>query len=116
MKDWFRTGRSIMLMAAAWNVFDALLHVAIDEIDVLRMAGNVVVLAATGLTSRPGVPDSFTAAVAAVIVLALNLAFFIGRGEVPAPAFVLVVVSLVLVGGAAWRFRAEEHEAGGAGV
>lgn len=64
-----------MLAAAAWNIVDSLLHVAIDEIDPVRMAGNGVVLAATVLTSVPGVPHSIAAAVAAVIVVLLNVAF-----------------------------------------
>lgn len=115
MKEWFRTGRSIMVVAAAWNILDALLHVAIDEIDLLRMAGNAVVLVATLLTYRPGVRGAIVAAVAAAIVAALNLAFFIDRGEVPVAAFVLVTVSLVLLGVAAWRFRAEEGKAGATG-
>lgn len=114
MKERFRTGRSIMVVAAAWNIFDALLHVAIDEIDPLRMAGNAVVLVATALTYRSGVPGAIVAAVAAAIVVALNLAFFIDRGEVPVAAFVLVTASLMLLGVAAWRFPAEEVEAGAA--
>lgn len=112
MRKWFRTGRSVMAVAAAWNIFDALLHVAIDEIDLLRMAGNAVVLVVTALAYRPGVPGAVVAAVAAAIVVALNLAFFIDRGEVPPAAFVLVAVSLVLLGVAVGRFRAEEHEVG----
>jgi hypothetical protein len=31
MKKWFWTGRSVIVVAAAWNIFDALLHVAIDD-------------------------------------------------------------------------------------
>lgn len=112
MKERFRTGRSIMVVAAAWNILDALLHVAIDEIDPLRMAGNAVVLVATALTYRPGLPGATVAAVAAAIVVALNVAFFIERGEVPVAAFVLVTVSLVLLVAAVVRFRGEEHEAG----
>ena len=111
MKEWFRTGRSIMMVTTAWNIFDALLHVAIAEIDPLRMAGNAVVLVAAALTYRPGVPGATVAAVAAAIVVALNVAFFIGRGEVPVAAFVLVTVSVVLLVVAVVRFRAEEHEA-----
>lgn len=110
MKELFGTGRSIMAVAAAWNIFDALLHVAIDEIDPLRMAGNAVVLVATALSHRPAVPGATTAAVAAAIVVALNVAFFIDRGEVPPAAFVLVAVSLVLLVVAVVRFRAEEQE------
>ena len=112
MSGLFRTGQSIMLVAAAWNVLDALLHVAIDEVDPLRMAGNAVVLVATGLTYvvKPGAPRAIVAAGAAVIVAALNLAFFIDGGEVPVAAFVLVAVSLVLLGLASWRFRSGEPE------
>ncbi len=110
MKNWFRNGRSIMVVAAAWNIFDALLHVAIDQIDPLRMAGNAVVLVATLLVYRPGVPGAMMAGLAAAIVVALNLAFFIDRGDVPMAALVLVAVSLVLLGAAVWRYRAEEHE------
>ncbi len=111
MKEWFRTGRSVMVVAAAWNILDALLHVAIDEIDPLRMAGNAVVLVATALTYRPAVPGATVAAVAAVAVVALNVAFFIDRGAVPVAAFVLVAVCLVLLAVAVVRFRGEEHGA-----
>ena len=111
MKEWFRTGRSVMVVAAAWNIFDALLHVAIDEIDPLRMAGNAVVLTATALTYRPDVAAAIVAAVAAAIVVALNIAFFIDRGDLPPAAFVLVTVCLVLLAVAIQRFRAGEHKA-----
>ncbi len=99
-----------MVVTAAWT-FDALLHVAIDEIDPLRMAGNAVVLTATALTYRPDVPGALVAAVAAAIVVALNIAFFINRGEVPPAAFVLVTVCLILLAVAVQRFRAGEHKA-----
>lgn len=91
--------RVVLVLAtvlALLTVFDVVLHVAIDQVEPLRISGNVVVLVAAlavlvvPLARRPWVP-----AAAGTISLVLNLVFIVLDGIGPLGA-VLVAVSTAL--------------------
>ena len=113
-----RDGRVAVLAAVLWNVFDALVHVVIDLVEPLRIAGNVAVLVAAVLVlvaDRLGGWVRLAAAICGIgagLVLGFNLSFvMINIGEshivVILGSIVFVLVSLALMVWAAYRFIAE---------
>jgi hypothetical protein len=42
-------GRVLAVAAAAWSLFDALVHVAVDQVEPVRIAGNLAGIAAAAL-------------------------------------------------------------------
>ncbi len=101
-----------MIVVAVWNLFDALLHVAVDMVEPPRIGGNLAALAAVAVAYLLGPRVSAVAAtVAAGAVLGLNLAFVANAGGIRAPALVFIVVTLALLGWAVRRFLQEAKEA-----
>ncbi len=98
---------SLLLRAAlVWSALDVLLHVAIDELDPLRLGGNAVVVGAV-LVTRVAPSRLLRACAcwaAVVIVLCLNGLWFLLNGFAPAAA-VLVAVAVGLLGWAAVLLR-----------
>jgi hypothetical protein len=101
-----------MLVVAAWNLFDALLHVAVDMVEPPRIGGNLAALAAVAVAYLVGPRlAAGAAALAGGVVVGLNLAFFVNEGGVFAPSLVFIGVTLALLGWAARRFLEEAAEA-----
>ncbi len=108
MKKLLRSGHRLMIAAAIWSAFDVLLHVAIDSVEPLRIAGNVAVIAAAVVSQaiRPGRLNAALSGLAAGATIGLNAAWSTGEGELPIPALILIVVALMLLALAAQRFLA----------
>ena len=81
---------------AAITVFDIVLHVVIDDVEPLRIAGNIIVLAtALGILVIPRMRRAWIAFAAGAWNLVLNLIFISQEGIGPLGA-VLVGVTTVL--------------------
>ena len=77
LKRWLQTGRSTMAVVAVWNLFDALLHVAVDMVEPPRIGGNLAALAAVVFAYVTGPRlAALAAVVAGGVVVGINLAFF----------------------------------------
>lgn len=103
---WLDTGRSTMVVAAVWSVFDALLHVAIDMVEPPRIGGNIAVVAAAivvHLIPRRRV-SALVVGLAGGVVVGLNAAFMPNEVEVLIPTLVFIGVALGLSAWAMWRF------------
>lgn len=113
LSNGLRSGSGALAAAAVWAVLDALVHVAVDEVEPLRIAGNATVLVALGLSWAAlrwrGGPKAAAGvcAVAAVVVLGFNVAWVATEGELPIPAAVFISVCVGLLMWAAQRFRLE---------
>ncbi len=94
--------RVLAVVVALVNLGDLALHIAIDQVEPLRVAGNIVVIvAALGMLAvralrRPVVPG-----VAAVVNLVLNLAFIVmfGIGSLGAVLIALTTILLATIAG-----------------
>lgn len=90
--------RALVIAVAVVNLGDAVLHVAIDQVEPLRIAGNVVVLAvavallAIDATRLPIVP-----LLAGAVSLALNVVFIATWGIGPLGAVLVGLTTLLLV-------------------
>lgn len=86
----------LSVVLAVLSVFDLVLHVAIDQVEPLRVSGNVVVLiAALALLSVPSARRAWFPAAAGAVSLGLNLVFITLDGIGPLGAL-LVVASTAL--------------------
>ena len=105
-----RTGLGAVTAAAIWAGLDALVHVRADEVEPLRIAGNIAVWIACGasMVAVQVVGGPKLAAVAcglgAGAVLGLNLAWATAHGELPGPAVIFFGLAVLLLLLAAWRF------------
>ncbi len=108
----FRSGRSIMLVAAGWNLFDAAFHVVVDEVEPLRIAGNGIVVVAALIVHlvKSGRLASFVSAFAAVLVVVLNGGWAIVQGGAQSAVIILFVVTLGLLVWAAVRFARQASQ------
>ena len=100
---------------------DALLHVAIDRVEPPRIAGNLAVFGAAALVwavLRLGGGVRLGAAVCGIggCCARVQPRFGGGRGELPIPAAIFIVVSLGLLAWAAWRVLAEAGQPDGGDV
>lgn len=94
--------RVLTVILVLVNIGDVVLHVAIDQVEPLRIAGNVVVILAglgmlvVGALRRPVVP-----LVAAGLNLVLNLAFIVtsGIGGLGAVLIALTTILLATIAG-----------------
>lgn len=100
--------KTLTIVATAVNVADIALHVAIDDVEPLRVAGNVIVIVATvalllwDRSRRPAVP-----VIAALLSLALNVVFIATEGIGPLGAVLVAATTLILLAtGFAMRTRA----------
>lgn len=100
------TARTTMLVLAGWNVFDIVLHIAVDQVEPPRIAGNIVALAAVGAVQVVGSGQRATivCVLAAIAVLACNGIWLADEGSLPPIAAVLIGGTLALLIWAAWRF------------
>lgn len=110
-----RTPSASLLLRAAlvWTALDVLLHVAVDELDPLRLGGNAVVVAAV-LVARTASSRLLRACAcwsAVVVVLCLNGLWFLLNGVAPAAA-VLVAGAVGLLAWAALLLPATTTPAG----
>lgn len=93
-----RTRLTLVLagLLVALNVFDIVVHVATDQVEPLRIAGNVVVLVASlALLFVASARRAWVPAVAGGVSLALN-AVFIALNGIGVAGAVLVAVTTVL--------------------
>ncbi|GHF17161.1 hypothetical protein GCM10011600_17410 [Pseudolysinimonas yzui] len=99
-------GRVLTIVVALVNLGDIVLHVAIDQAEPLRIAGNVVVIAAAvgmlvvAALRKPAVPI-----VAGSVSLVLNLVFIVtsGIGGLGAVLIALTTILLALLAGSLRR-------------
>lgn len=107
LSKYLRTGIGAATLASIWSAFDALVHVAIDMVEPLRIAGNVAVWVACAVSivalRVAGGPKlaGFVCGLGAVVVLGFNFAWVAEEGALPVPAavfFGLAVLLLLLAG------------------
>jgi len=90
--------RGLSIAVGALNIGDIALHVAIDDVEPLRVTGNVVViLAAAALLFWPRLRHLLTPVIAAGINLALNLVFIALEGIGPLGAILIAATTLLLI-------------------
>lgn len=112
-----RTGTAIVIAAAVWAAVDALVHVRADMVEPPRIAGNIAVWIACGLSLvavrllRVPKVAAAVCGVAAGVVLGLNLAWANVHRELPGPATVFFGLAVVLLLFSAWRFFGEAADA-----
>ena len=91
--------RALTIAVLVLNVGDVVLHVAIDDVEPLRIAGNLVVLvAATAVLFWPSARRGAVPLLAAVVSLGLNLAFIATEGIGALGAGLVVSTTLLLIG------------------
>ena len=97
--------RVLGIAAIALNVVDALLHVATDQVEPLRIAGNVVVvLGGILLLALPALRRAILPVAIALVSLALNLIVILTTG-IGTVGLVLIGVTTVLLGALAVTLR-----------
>ena len=92
--------RVLTVVVTLLNMGDIVLHVAIDQVEPLRVAGNIVVIVtALGMLAVRALYRPFTPIAAAVVTLALNLVFIaiFGIGGLGAVLIALTTVLLVTI-------------------
>lgn len=105
-----KDGRTATVAAGAWSVFDALLHVAVDQVEPPRIAGNVaaiVAAAAVVALGRLGGRARLSAVIcglAAGLDLGFNAAWVGAERSLPIPAAIFITVAVGLLAWAAYRF------------
>ena len=106
MKNWFKTGQTITFIAACWAIFDAILHVVVDEVEPLRIAGNIITVAVAGIVRvLPGAKAAaMVCGLAALVVLVLNVVWAVDFGSLPVIAIVLFGGAVAMLAGAAVRY------------
>lgn len=94
--------RVLTIVVALVNVGDIVLHVAIDQAEPLRIAGNIVVIvAALGMLAAGALRRPSVAIAAAVVNLTLNLVFIVssGIGGLGAVLIALTTILLAMIAG-----------------
>ncbi len=90
--------RALVIVVALVNVGDAGLHVAIDQVEPLRIAGNVVVLVASvALLTIPPTRIPLVPLLAGAVSLALNVVFIATSGIGPLGAVLVGLTTVLLV-------------------
>ena len=100
--------RILIVVVALVNLGDIVLHVAIDQVEPLRIAGNLVVIAAAiGMFAVAALRTPVTPIVAGLASLALNLVFVVtsGIGGLGAVLIALTTILLALLAGSLRRPR-----------
>jgi hypothetical protein len=100
--------RILIVVVALVNVADIVLHVAIDQVEPLRIAGNlVVIMAAIGMLAVAALRTPVVPIAAGLVSLALNLVFIAtsGIGGLGAVLIALTTILLGLLAGSLGRPR-----------
>lgn len=89
-----------------WNLFDIAIHVAVEQVEILRVTGNAVLIiaAAAILLRRGGSHPAHPLVLALVVFVVLNGVFIIGNGPA-VPMTILIAGSVLLTGAAIQRLR-----------
>lgn len=91
--------RVLTVAALVLNIADIALHVAIDDVEPLRIAGNIVVVAATiAVLAWPRARRATVPLCAAGASLGLNVGFTALEGIGPLGAVLVAATTLLLVG------------------
>jgi hypothetical protein len=89
--------RVLTVVVALVNLGDLTLHMAIDQVEPLRVAGNIVVIVTVlGMLAVPALRRPAVPAVSAVLNLVLNLAF-IGMFGIGSLGVVLIALTTILL-------------------
>lgn len=89
--------RVLTIAVALLNLGDIALHIAIDDVEPLRVTGNVVVIvAAFVLLLWPRARRLITPVLAAAVNLALNIAFIASEGIGPLGAILIAATTVLL--------------------
>ncbi|MEM7341961.1 MAG: hypothetical protein AAF467_25185 [Actinomycetota bacterium] len=115
-----RNGRVAAAAAAGWSVFDALVHVAVDQVEPPRIAGNVAAIVAAALVvglgylGRGGRISAVICGLGAGLVLGFNGAWVAAEQALPVPAAIFIIVAFGLLVWAAYRFLVNAGQGAGA--
>jgi hypothetical protein len=108
LRELLGTGRGAMALAAGWNLFDALLHLAIGMVEPLRLSGNLVAVLVAVIVRF--VPSGRIAALVGAAGLGTTIGLVLGvaggEGGLLRPAIVLIGVGLLLLALGTYRFAA----------
>lgn len=84
--------RALVIALLAVNIFDVVIHVAIDQVEPLRVTSNVVVIVTSILMlALPRARSPWLAGVVGLVYLALNLTFIALDGIGPLGVILIVV-------------------------
>jgi hypothetical protein len=100
--------RALTVAIALLNIGDIALHVAIDQVEPLRIAGNVIVIvAALGMLALGALRIPVVPILAGLLSLVLNLIFIVtsGIGGLGAVLIALTTILLALLAGSLRRPR-----------
>lgn len=90
--------RILLVATAVLNAADAVLHVAIDQVEPLRIAGNLVVIAGVvGMLAAPSLRRPAVPVVVGAVSLVLNLVFIATSGIGGLGAVLVAVTTLLHV-------------------
>lgn len=90
--------RVLIIAVGTLNVADIVLHVAVNDVEPLRVTGNLVVIAASiALLMWARVRHALTPIIAAAVSLSLNLVFIALDGIGPLGVLLVVATTLLLV-------------------
>lgn len=89
-----------------WNVLDIVVHIAVDEVEVLRVTANAILIAVASavLLGRGGAHPAHPFVLALVAFIVLNVIVMIEKGPA-VPMVVLIVGSVALTVAAIQRLR-----------
>ncbi len=108
--------RRILAALVAWNLFDIVLHIAVNEVEILRVSANLILIVVAGaiLVDRGGAHPAHPLIPALLAFIVLNLIVMIDKGPA-VPMIILILGSMWLSGAAIQRLRppVEERLIGG---
>lgn len=98
--------KRILAALVIWNVLDIALHVAVDEVEVLRVSANLILIAVAVaiLVDKGGAHPAHPLVPALAGFIVLNLIVVIDKGPA-VPMTILIAVSILLTGAAIRRLR-----------
>lgn len=90
------------------NIFDILLHIAINQPELLRITGNVIIIGAVLMVIKNSKVSYFTTLLtAAMLNLILNLIFIINNG-IGTLGILLIIITTILVTIAALKSKTKK--------
>ncbi len=90
------TAKKWLYALIGWNVFDIVLHIAVDQVEFLRVSGNVVAIALAVVVLMTGRRNARLLLVAIGAVLVLNTIFIVTQSKIAPVMVILIVGSCVL--------------------